>query len=854
MEFKDIDRSQYTPMMQQYLDIKKDYVDTLVFFRLGDFYEMFFNDAYIASKELELCLTGRDAGAKDRVPMCGIPYMAVDSYVDKLTEKGYKVAIVEQLEEPGVSKIVKRDVVRLITPGTNIDKGSINENQNNYLVSVTEDKGEYAICYIDFSTGETYATKIINSVDLLINELLILNAKEVVLPSKFNKIAIDCIKNKYQILISNCDETNLESFWHNLTKDINDQAILESFGRMINYILRTQKRELMHLKPLDYYNSKQFLRMDIHTINSLELVENLRNQTRLGSLLWLLDHCQTAMGSREIKKWITRPLIDKSLIQKRYDVVGNLINNFEVKEDLTSNLKNVYDLERIVGRISYGNLNARDLIQLKNSIKALPQIKEDIKNINTEYSTYLSNMIDTLDDLYNLLESSINEDAPITIKDGDIIKSGYNEELDKLRDITKNGKNWLINYEKEQREITGIKTLKVSYNKVFGYYIEISKAASQTISSDLNYVRKQTLANAERYISPELKEYESLILNSKDKSVELEYDLFVEIRKECLKYINNLQINAKVISTIDSLLSFAITSEKNNYVRPTLTDKMEINIVDGRHPVVEVLSDETFVSNDININQNFNILLITGPNMSGKSTYMRMLAISVIMAQIGCFVPAKSATLPVIDQIFTRIGAADDLVSGKSTFMVEMTEVNNALKAATKNSLILFDEIGRGTATYDGMALAQAVIEFVHEKIGAITLFSTHYHELTSLDKTLKRLKNIHVTAKDDKNTLVFLHKVIDGPSDKSYGINVAKLAHLPNQVINRAQDILNYLEETKGKTEIEMDLFNFDEEEKIEVKETPEVIQILNDINADDLSPREALSLIYELKRKINE
>ena len=689
---------------------------------------------------------------------------------------------------------------------------------------------------------------------MLINELLILNAKEVVLPSKFNKIAIDCIKNKYQILISTCDEVTLDSFWHNLTKDVNDSVILESFGRMINYILRTQKRELMHLKPLDYYNSKQFLRMDIHTINSLELVENLRNQTRLGSLLWLLDHCQTAGGSRELKKWITRPLIDKSLIEKRYDVVGSLINNFEVKEDLISNLKNVYDLERIVGRISYGNVNARDLIQLKNSIKVLPQIKEDIKKINAEYSSYLSNMIDTLTNLYDLLEASINEDAPITIKDGDIIKSGYNEELDKYRDITKNGKNWLVDYEKEQREITGVKTLKVSYNKVFGYYIEISKAASQTISPDLNYVRKQTLANAERYISPELKEYESLILNSKDKSIELEYDLFVEIRKECLKYISNLQINAKVISTIDALLSFAITSEKNNYVRPKITDKLEINIVDGRHPVVEVLSEEPFVCNDININQNFNILLITGPNMSGKSTYMRMLAISVIMAQIGCFTPSKSATLPIVDQIFTRIGAADDLVSGKSSFMVEMTEVNNALKGATKNSLILFDEIGRGTATYDGMALAQAVIEYVHEKIGAITLFSTHYHELTVLDKTLKRLKNIHVSAKDDKNTLVFLHKVVDGPTDKSYGINVAKLAHLPNQVINRAQIILNHLEETKGKTEIEMDLFNFDEEEKVDIKETPEVIQILNDINADDLSPREALSLIYELKRKLNE
>ena len=690
--------------------------------------------------------------------------------------------------------------------------------------------------------------------DLLINELLILNAKEIVVPSKFNKIAISCMKDKYQIVISVCDETSLDQMWNGLIKDVKDDAIIESFGRMINYIIKTQKRELKHLKPLEMYNSKQFLKMDIHTIKSLELLENLRSSTRIGSLLHLLDHCQTALGSRELKKWITRPLIDKKQIQDRYDIVKELINNFEVKEDLISELKNVYDLERIAGRISYGNANARDLLQLKNSIYYLPSIKESINKINTEYAKYLVSITDTLDNLYELLDKSINPDSPITIKDGDIIKSGYNEELDRLRDITKNGKNWLINYEAEQKEITGIKTLKVSYNKVFGYYIEISKAAAQTIDPNLNYVRKQTLANAERFISPELKEYESLILNSKDKSMELEYELFLEIRNECLKYINNLQIDSKVISTIDSLLSFAIVSEKNNYVMPILTDEQEINIVDGRHPVVEILSDEVFVSNDININQKYNMLLITGPNMSGKSTYMRMLAIILIMAQIGCFVPAKSATLMVVDQIFTRIGAADDLVSGKSTFMVEMTEVNYALKSATKKSVILFDEIGRGTATYDGMALAQAVIEYVHEKIGAITLFSTHYHELTALDKTLKRLKNIHVTAKDDKNTLVFLHKVIDGPSDKSYGINVAKLAHLPNQVINRAQDILNYLEETKGKTEIEMDLFNFDEEEKIEVKETPEVIQILNDINADDLSPREALSLIYELKRKINE
>ena len=814
---------------------------------------MFFNDAYIASKELELCLTGRDAGAKERVPMCGIPHMAVDSYIDKLTEKGYKVAIVEQLEEPGVNKIVRRDVVRLVTPGTNIDKGSINEKKNNYLVAVTESKGEYALCYIDFSTGESYATKIINTVDLLVNEILILGSKEVIIPSKFNKIAIDVLKNKYNIVLSINDEVELNSNWNNLFNKIKDEAIIESFGRMINYIMRTQKRELLHLKPLEYYNSKQFLKMDIHTINSLELLENQRNKERFGSLVWLLDKCLTAMGSRELKKWITRPLIDKEEINKRYEIVESLLNNFELRETIISNLKNIYDLERIVGRISYGNCNARDLIQLKNSIKYLNELKENIKKINTNYSIDLSNMLDPLVSLYELLEKSINEDAPITLKEGDLIKPNYNEELDKLRDITKNGKDWLINYEAAQKELTGIKTLKISYNKVFGYYIEISKAAAQTITDDMQYIRKQTLANAERFITPELKEYETLLLNSKDKTIELEYELFSEIRVECNKYINNLQMDAKVISIIDTLLSFAVVSEKNNYVKPIITNKQVINVVDGRHPIVEILNEEMFVSNDISINENYNMLLITGPNMSGKSTYMRQLAIIIIMAQIGCFVPAKSASLPIIDQIFTRIGASDDLVSGKSTFMVEMMEVNNALKQATKNSLILFDEIGRGTATYDGMALAQAIMEYVHEKIGAITLFSTHYHELTVLDKTLKRLKNIHVSAKDDKNTLVFLHKVIDGPSDKSYGINVAKLAHLPNPVINRASDILNYLEETKGKTEIEMDLFNFDEE-KVEIKETPEVIQILNDINADDLSPREALSLIYELKRKINE
>lgn len=852
MEFKDIDRSLYTPMMQQYLDIKKDYVDTLVFFRLGDFYEMFFKDAYIASRELEIALTGRDAGAKERVPMCGVPHHAANTYIEKLIEKGYKVAIVEQVEEPTAGKkLVKRDVVRLITPGTVMDEGSIESKENNYLVAIKESKKEYIVAYSDLSTGENYITSIPKQIDLLINEVLILNTKEVIVSESFNKEIIKMLENNYQIIISYENDCSVNPIFKGLMINCDDEC-KEAFSLILNYISRTQKRELLHLKPLEIYSSKQFLRMDIHSINSLEILSNMRNNTRIGSLLWLLDHCQTAMGSRELKKWLTKPLINASQLNKRYDFVEALMNNLDIKTDLISMLKTIYDLERIVGRVSYGNANARDLFQLKRSLEKIPSIKDIVANLPCDYAKEISLEINPLNELYEVLDNSIREDCPLTIKEGGIIKEGFNELLDKYHNVNQDGKKWLLDYEQKQKDLTGIKTMKVGYNRVFGYYIEVSKGAVSSLPEDINYERKQTTANSERYITPDLKEYETLILEAKDKSISLEYEIFVQIRNEVSKFTNELQKLAGIISMIDVFTSFAVVSEKNNYVRPKISMNREVVLIDSRHPVIEEISDDIFVANDIIVNK-YNTLLITGPNMSGKSTYMRQLALNAIMAQIGCFVCAKSATLPIFDQIFTRIGAADDLISGQSTFMVEMMEVKKAISNATKDSLILFDEIGRGTATYDGMALAQSIIEYVHEKIGCITMFSTHYHELTVLENTLKRLKNVHVSAKEEKGGVVFLHKVLDGATDKSYGINVAQLANLPKPLINRANQILTELEKKLISKEINIDLFNFDEVEE-ETPYTHEVLEELKRIDVNDLTPIQALNILSELKNKVSD
>lgn len=850
MDYKDIDREQYTPMMQQYLDIKMNYLDCIMFFRLGDFYEMFFNDALVASRELEITLTGKDAGAKERVPMCGIPYHAANLYIEKLIEKGYKIAVVEQVEDPKEAKgIVKRDVVKLITPGTIIEEGSIKDTENNYLVAVNEARGSFIVAISDFSTGENYITTIPYDIDYLVSEINSLHVKEIIINKSFDKKIIEKLQKNYFILVSYCDDDKIPSYLEGLVQDINNDDLIKTFGMLLNYVLKTQKRELLHLQKVKQYQSNQYLRIDVHSKRNLEVFQTLRNNQKMGSLLWLLDSCNTAMGSRELHRWLERPLVDYDEIIKRQDIIEDLIKNYLIKEDIKEALKTVYDLERIVGRISYGNANAKDLVQLRHSLENIPKLKELVLSLNSSNALELGSKLNPLRELYELLLAAVVDNPPLTIKEGGIIKDGFNNTLDRVRDAKINGKNWIYSLEAQEREKTGIKNLKVGYNRVFGYYIEISKGNLSLLPDDCGYERKQTLANSERFITPELKEQEAIILGADDKIIKLEYEIFLELRDRVSERISELQDLAKTVSQIDVYQSLATISEKNGYIRPILNDKREINIVNGRHPVIEKVMDKPFVSNDIVVNK-YNTLLITGPNMSGKSTYMRMLAIISIMTQIGMFVPADYAYMPIFDQIFTRIGASDDLVSGQSTFMVEMMEANNAISNATKNSLILFDEIGRGTATHDGMALAQAIIEYVHEKIGCTTLFSTHYHELIALEKTLKRLKNVHVTAKEENNGVVFLHKVLDGPTDKSYGINVASLAHLPKALIERSKIILESLE--KNKEELNLDLFSFDELTQQEEIENP-IITELKALNIDDLTPIKALNYLYELKKKLD-
>lgn len=851
MKREDIDINSYTPMMRQYLEIKKDYLDTIVFFRLGDFYEMFFEDAEIASHELEIALTGKDAGVGERVPMCGIPFHAANLYIDRLIEKGYKIAIVEQVEDPALAKgIVKRDVVRLITPGTVVDDGCLDELENNYIGSIIVNKNNAIICYSDISTGDNYM--LLTTEDKLIYEILSLNIKEVIVQSSFDKNILGDLTKLSKIVISIENNITLNEDLIKLTYDL-DELEKKSFAILTNYVIRTQKRDLNHFREVIKY-SNDYLKIDVHSRKNLEITETLRNNSRKGTLLWVLDKCVTAMGSREIRRWLDKPLLDVNELNKRYDTVYALINNFIAKEDLKNSLKNVYDLERIVGRISYGNANAKDLLQLKRSLQSLPLIKNALLSLDDSSSKIYANEIELLEDLSDVLEKSIVDNPPLSIKEGGIIKEGYNEELDELNNISKNGKTWILDFESKEKERTGIKGLKVGYNRVFGYYIEITKSYLPLLKDEFGYIRKQTLANAERFITEELKEKESLILGASEKIIKLEYELFLELRKIAFSYIKNLQSNAKIIAKIDCLLSLANVAIENNYVRPILNKNHYMNIVDGRHPVIEALSDKVFVKNDCVIND-YNTIIITGPNMSGKSTYMRMIAIISIMAQIGSFVPAAIAELPLFDAIFTRIGASDDLVSGQSTFMVEMSEANNAIKNATKDSLILFDEIGRGTATYDGMALARAIIEYTHEKIGCATFFSTHYHELTQLEKYLKRVKNVHVEALEDKGGVKFLHKVIDGPTDKSYGINVAELAKLPKSLIKRSKEILKELE--TDKKEIELNLFNFDsyeEEETVQAisQEEENVLEIIKNKNINSLTPIEALNLIYELQEML--
>ena len=842
MKLSEVDRSKLAPMMKHYVEMKDNYKDVLLFYRLGDFYEMFFEDAVTVSHELELTLTGRVAGLEERVPMCGVPYHAVNVYIDKLIKKGYKVAICEQMEDPKTAKgIVKRDITEVISSGTVTSESSLNEKENNFIGNIYDFDYMYVISYSDITTGEYYIEKLDHDKDKVLSEVISLGLKEVICNSKLDPYIINILKSQYKLTVTITDKLyeldNYSYLYNNF--DVNYQIAIK---HLLYYLVVEQRRNLSHIRLVIEKKQDNYLKMDVHTKRNLELTESLRLKERQYSLLWLMDNTKTAMGGRKLKQWIENPIIDKDILNQRYDIIDKLLNEFLLSDELRKYLYEVYDLERLCGRVSLGNANARDLVQLKNSLSVLPNIKEILTKIN------FYKQIETLDSLYELLNNSLNETPPVGLKEGYLIKDGYNSELEELKSLRSGGKDFISKFELEEKERTGIKNLKIGFNKVFGYFIEVSKSNLDLITPEMGYIRKQTIANGERFITPLLKEKEDLILTSEEKIIELEYNLFIEIRDKVKEYIPNLQEISKVISEIDVIQSFALISEKYNYVRPTLNDKHEIKVIDSRHPVVEKVIKDSYVENDIVMDKNTNILLITGPNMAGKSTYMRQLGIITIMAQIGCFVPAKEANLPIFDKIFTRIGASDDLVSGESTFMVEMIEASNAIKNATENSLILFDELGRGTATFDGMSLAQAILEYIHDHIGCKTLFSTHYHELTDLEKNLKKLKNKHVSAEEKDGNIIFLHKVKDGSVDKSYGINVAKLAGLPNEVITRADDILKIYENKEKKRDITIQTtlpLNF-EEPKDELKEK------LKSINILELTPLEALNKLNELKESI--
>ena len=844
MKRNEVDREKLAPMMNQYMNIKDQYEDAIVFFRLGDFYEMFFEDAITASRELELTLTGRNSGLDDKVPMCGVPHHAYLGYLEKLVEKGYKVAVCEQLTDATKKGMVERGVVQVVTKGTLMESSSLDEKDNNYIGSVYDFDHCYVISYADITTGDIYSELIDYDNNKLINEVVRLNLKEIIVNDKLDRKVINSLREIYGIIVSISDDLLEDSNYEYIYSNSEDIRIISSVKHLLKYLNDTKKGNLSHLKELVLVNKKDYLEIDLYSKRNLELVETIRLKERTYSLLWLLDKTKTAMGSRMLKNYIENPLVDKLQIERRYNIISTLLTEFILKEELREALNNVYDLERLAGRISYGNLNARDLLQLKASLSSLPVIKKILDDLHYDKS------IETLEDLHLLLERSINEDSGITIKEGNIIKSGYNSELDSLKELSSGGKDFILELEQKEKERTGIKNLKVGFNKVFGYYIEVSKGNISSIKDEYGYIRKQTLANGERYITPELKEKEDLILNAEDKSMALEYNLFIEIRDIVRSYISRIQVVASVLSEIDVLCSLAVVAESNNYVKPNIVDERSIYIKDGRHPVVEKVNKNEYVPNDVVMESKTNILLITGPNMSGKSTYMRMVAIIIIMAQIGSFVPCKEANIPIFDKIFTRIGASDDLVSGESTFMVEMKEANNAVSNATVNSLILFDELGRGTATYDGMSLAQSILEYIHDKVKAKTLFSTHYHELTVLDQNLRNLKNIHVSAKEEDGNIIFLHKIKAGAVDKSYGIHVASLVNLPSEIINRAKKILDVYENNKTKkdifeqTELDLDFNPKKEESVIENK--------IKEVNPLEITPIDALNLLYELKKEI--
>lgn len=848
-------KTKNTPMMEQYLAIKEQYKDAFLFYRLGDFYELFNEDAIKVSQLLELTLTSRNRNAEDPIPMCGVPHHSAQGYIDTLVEQGYKVAICEQMEDPKQAKgMVKREVVQLITPGTLMEGKGIEAKANNFLTAVTQVKDKFGFAYVDLSTGEL-KTALLHDEEAVMNEATALQTKEIVLGSEIPEALQKNLAERLGLVFSQQETIEDNAEFSFLTADITDELEKEATGKLLTYLSVTQKRSLGHIQKAEEYQPEHFLKLDYFSKTNLELTRSIRTGKKQGTLLWLLDETKTAMGGRLLKQWIDRPLIQKRQINARQAMVSSLLNAYFERMDLNEALTKVYDLERLAGRVAFGSVNGRDLIQLKTSLMQVPQIRQLLTGINQgEWNDLLVDM-EPMDDLVNLIEKAITDDAPLQITEGNVIKDGYNEQLDQYREAMKNGKTWLAELEAREREATGIKTLKVGYNRVFGYYIEITKSNLANLEEG-KYERKQTLANAERFITPELKKLETLILEAEEKSVALEYNLFLEVRNEVKQAITRLQKLAKSLSATDVLQSFATVSERYQYVQPTMevgTHNLQIN--EGRHPVVEkVLGHQEYIPNSVHMNPDELLLLITGPNMSGKSTYMRQLALTVIMAQMGCFVPAESAELPIFDQIFTRIGASDDLIAGQSTFMVEMMEANQALRHATPNSLILFDELGRGTATYDGMALAQAIIEYIHKNVKAKTLFSTRYHELTVLEETLPQLKNVHVGAVEQNGEVVFLHKLMDGPADKSYGIHVAKIAGMPTDLLSRAATILSALE---ADTPIQKNMEVVEETEQLSLfneVSTAElgVVDSIKKANLLEMNPMEALNFLYELQKRI--
>ena len=838
MKRSDVDYNELSPMMRQYMDIKKEHEDELLFYRIGDFYELFFEDALEASHALELTLTGKNAGLKERVPMCGIPHHASKGYIEKAVNLGYKVAVCEQMEDPRFTKgMVKREVINVVSKGTLVDLDFLSAYDFNFIGSILDLEYAYLITYADISTGNIYSELTTHDKNTLISRVLNLNLKEVILTNTFDLELLNTLKNNYNLSISISDKFYEEKT--KLTDNITDERVRDGVNHLLYYLVVRELKDITHLSNVIIIDNNARLRMDVHSVRNLEIFETLRLKERQYSLIWLIDKCKTSMGSRTLKGWLMNPLRDEKMINDRLDSIDKLNNEFIKRSELTKHLYEIYDLERLCGKVICGSFNARDALQIKKSLEHLPYVKTLASEIGLNID------INTHEELYKLLESSIYEDAPITLKDGYLIKEGYNKELDELKEIRSGGKSFIAGMEQELKEQSGISNLKVGYNKVFGYYIEVSKGNASKVKDEFGWIRKQTLTTGERYISPLLKEKEALVLNAEERIIDLEYNLFMEVKEAIKKEVPLMQKTASGIGVIDALTSLSVVSEEQKFVRPIFNNKHVIDIKDGFHPVINALNEKNYVKNGCMMDENTTTLLITGPNMSGKSTYMRQLAIIIILAQIGSFVPASFANLPLFDAIYTRIGASDDLVSGESTFMVEMKEANNAITNATEDSLILFDELGRGTATFDGMSLAAAILKYATKHIKCKTLFSTHYHELTSLEETIPSIRNIHVSAEEDDGKLVFLHKIKEGAADKSYGVHVAALAGMPEEIINEANLILSKYEnkETSPKIEhAEQITFNLTEE-KNELKE------YLKDIDPLKLTPIEALIKLNELK-----